>query len=82
MFWWKSGDNHLVDSHSDGKHHEAEAALTLLSVVIPARNEKSCIAATVEHLHLELELRKVPHEIIVVDDATTDGTAATESSAA
>jgi dolichol-phosphate mannosyltransferase len=47
---------------------------SLLSVVIPARDEEECIAATVEHLHIELRLRNVPHEIIVVDDASTDGT--------
>lgn len=49
-------------------------ALSLLSVVIPARDEENCIAATVEHLHVELNLRDVPHEIIVVDDGSTDRT--------
>ena len=49
-------------------------ALTLLSVVIPARNEEGCIASTVEHLHLELRLHGIPHEIVVVDDASTDST--------
>src|SRR5262245_18489614 len=48
--------------------------LKLLSVVIPARDEEGCIAGTVEHLHLELELNKVPHEIIVVDDVSSDRT--------
>lgn len=48
--------------------------LSLLSVVIPARNEEGCISSTVEHLHVELRLHDVPHEIIVVDDGSTDRT--------
>jgi dolichol-phosphate mannosyltransferase len=49
-------------------------ALTLLSVVIPARNEEAALPSTVEHLHLELRLSQIPHEIVVVDDGSTDRT--------
>ncbi len=48
--------------------------LTLLSIVIPARDEEGCIQSTVEHLHLELRLNQIPHEIVVVDDGSKDRT--------
>ncbi len=52
----------------------ANEPLHLLSVVIPAQNEEKCIESTVEHLHVELRLRGIPHEIVVVDDGSTDAT--------
>ena len=52
----------------------SDTALKLLSVVIPARDEEGCIASTVEHLQIELRLNNVPHEIVVVDDGSTDRT--------
>ena len=56
----------------NSSHVTRHSSLSLLSVIIPARDEEGCIASTVEHLHLELDLRGVPHEIIVVDDSSTD----------
>lgn len=52
----------------------AHPPLTKLSIVIPARDEEGCIASTVRHLNLELNLHHVPHEIVVVDDGSKDGT--------
>ena len=48
--------------------------LKLLSIVVPARDEEGSIPSMVEHLHTELNLRAIPHEIIVVDDGSKDRT--------
>jgi dolichol-phosphate mannosyltransferase len=52
----------------------AAEQLTLLTVVIPARDEAECIGSSVRHLHLELSIHDIPHEIVVVDDGSTDDT--------
>lgn len=45
-----------------------------LSVVIPAHNERESIGATVEKLSSELRAQKIPYEIVVIDDNSSDGT--------
>ncbi len=45
-----------------------------VSVVIPAHNEAAGIATTVRELHERLERSAIEHEIVVVDDHSTDGT--------
>ena len=51
-----------------------QARLEKFSVVIPALNEEGCIESTVRHLNVELGIHQVPHEIVVVDDGSTDRT--------
>jgi dolichol-phosphate mannosyltransferase len=48
--------------------------IRLLSIVIPCRNEEGAIGSTVEHLYVELRLHEVEHEIVPVDDGSTDST--------
>ncbi len=45
-----------------------------LSVVIPAHDEEGCLAETVQSLSQKLREEKIAHEIVVVDDHSTDGT--------
>jgi dolichol-phosphate mannosyltransferase len=47
-----------------------------LSVVIPARNEAETIEATLQEIAENLDRRGIDYEVIVVDDASSDGTAA------
>jgi dolichol-phosphate mannosyltransferase len=47
-----------------------------LSVVVPAHNEEETVAETVEGLVSTLSREEIDHEVIVVDDSSTDGTAA------
>jgi len=48
----------------------------LLSVVIPARNEAGCVGTTVHAIRETLHAADIAHEILVVDDGSTDDTRA------
>ena len=52
----------------------SQPPIRLLSVVIPMRNEEGAISSCVEHLHVELRLHGIEHEILAVDDGSTDST--------
>ena len=45
-----------------------------LSVVIPAHNEEGCLPQTLSGIVSRLETERVPHEILVVNDNSSDGT--------
>jgi dolichol-phosphate mannosyltransferase len=57
-----------------GPEPAGQDPIQLLSIVIPCRNEEGAIASTVEHLYVELRLHEVEHEIVPVDDGSTDST--------
>jgi glycosyltransferase involved in cell wall biosynthesis len=47
----------------------------MISFIVPAHNEEAWVGRCVSALHSGAELLGEPHEIIVVDDASTDATA-------
>lgn len=47
-----------------------------LSVVVPAHNEEHSIGSTIEGIVEALVAESIDHEVIAVDDSSTDGTAA------
>ena len=48
--------------------------LTLYSIVIPARDEEESLPPTVTGIHETLLREGIPHEIVVVDDGSSDDT--------
>jgi dolichol-phosphate mannosyltransferase len=52
----------------------AHAPLQLFSVIIPARDEEESLPSTIEDITRAFTAEGVPHEIVVVDDGSKDGT--------
>jgi glycosyltransferase involved in cell wall biosynthesis len=48
----------------------------MISFIVPAHNEEACLGRTLQAIHEAAHLIGRPYEIIVVDDASTDATAA------
>lgn len=46
----------------------------LLSIIIPAHNEESCIEETVLAFNNKLKHEKIPHEILIINDNSNDKT--------
>src|SRR2546425_11467177 len=71
-----------VERHPVARHHSARARRASkgrppmrLSVIIPARNEADNIGPTVDAISARLTRDGIAHEIVVVDDGSSDGTA-------
>ena len=47
----------------------------MISFIVPAHNEESCLPRTLQAIHDSARVVGQPYEIIVVDDASTDATA-------
>jgi glycosyltransferase involved in cell wall biosynthesis len=62
----------MMKIHTDA----TESRLPPVTVVIPAFNEEAGVARQVEEIRGVLQRRRVAHEIIVVDDGSTDRTMA------
>jgi dolichol-phosphate mannosyltransferase len=56
--------------HSDDR----AARLSLFSIVMPARDEEAALPRTLRDIHDTMNGAGVPHEIVVVDDGSRDGT--------
>lgn len=65
------GSRQLAASRRLAKHPGFQPEV---SVVIPAYNEEGAVAATVEAVRSELTSAGISHEIIVVNDGSTDDT--------
>ena len=63
---------------SSGRHGPSAASpaakLTLLSVIIPARDEEESLPSTIADIVATFEQHGVPYEIVVVDDGSRDRT--------
>lgn len=59
----------IPESHTTAKHRDDFDGV---SVVVPVFNEQDCIART--HAEIREALDGIPHEVVYIDDGSTDGT--------
>jgi dolichyl-phosphate beta-glucosyltransferase len=70
----KDNKQHIGISNENERIVKTKTIPQLLSVVIPAYNEEKRIGRTIRKILAYLKRRKIRHEIIVVDDGSTDET--------
>jgi dolichol-phosphate mannosyltransferase len=64
----------IPDGKQVDRMPEQNLPLTLLSVIIPARDEEGSLSSTVHDLYRALSQENIPHEIVVVEDGSSDST--------
>jgi CDP-paratose 2-epimerase len=64
----------IIDSHNKKCTSENRNPISLLSIIIPARNEEAVIEETILETNKILSKAEIVHEIVVVDDGSTDQT--------
>jgi dolichol-phosphate mannosyltransferase len=63
-----------VTTNQDTSNRQSLPPLALFSVVIPAHDEEEALPSTLRDLYAALSQAGIPHELVVVDDVSTDGT--------
>jgi len=56
------------------RHDHSTGRLSLFSIVVPARDEEAALPRTLRDIHDAMRAEDIPHEIVVVDDGSRDGT--------
>src|SRR5262245_39839813 len=64
----------VVRMTSPSVRNPSALPLSLLSVVIPARDEEESLPSTLQGIFAAFVARGIPHEIVVVDDGSRDRT--------
>jgi dolichyl-phosphate beta-glucosyltransferase len=71
-----SQDRSRGDDDSSGRPEGQPGLRSSLTVVVPAYNEEKRLGATLKRMLAYLDEQQAPYEILVVDDGSSDGTAA------
>ncbi|HKW22956.1 MAG TPA: glycosyltransferase family 2 protein, partial [Ktedonobacterales bacterium] len=74
--WAMNGDAPRVrdGSHAEGTRHEQQPLR--FSIIIPAHNEEEALRPTISRLYRALVDERIPFEILVINDHSTDSTGA------
>ena len=64
----------MRDDVQSGRRAQSEAARPSITVAVMAYNEAPSLERVVDELRMELERMRVAHELVIINDGSTDGT--------